>query len=210
MMRVTTRGEHRRAAILQAAYDLFIKQGYHGTSMRQIAKAAHLALGGLYNHFSSKEQVFEAVFRAYHPYHDVLPLIASAQGSTLEMLVQDAFQRMVKVIEERPGFLNLMLIEVVEFHSTHTRQLFATLLPQGMQIIEQMSKSFPEQMRDIPAPMVVRTFLGLFLGYYLTQTALAQEVRVEFTQNAMQQFVDIYLHGILAKPSPAKVNRSQE
>ena len=58
--------------------------------MRQIAQGAHIALGGLYNHFSSKEQVFEAVFLAFHPYHEVLPLIAAAQGANLEQLVQDA------------------------------------------------------------------------------------------------------------------------
>ncbi len=74
-----TRGEQTRTTILQVAHDLFIKQGYHGTSMRQIAQQANLALGGLYNHFSSKEQVFKAVFLAFHPYHEVLPLIASAQ-----------------------------------------------------------------------------------------------------------------------------------
>jgi len=208
-MTVTTRGELTRAAILQAAHDLFIKQGYHGTSMRQIARSAHLALGGLYNYFSSKEQVFEAVFKAYHPYHEVLPLIASAQGSNLEQMVQNAFQHMVQAIEDRPGFLNLMFIEAVEFKSTHTRQLFATLFPQGMQIIQHLTTSFPEQMRPLSAPMVVRTFLGLFLGYYLTQTALASASPIEFTQDAKQQFVDIYLHGILANPEQLNASRLQ-
>ena len=55
-----SRGEQTRNAILQAAHDLFVQQGYHGTSMRQIAKQAGLALGGLYNHFASKEDVFQA------------------------------------------------------------------------------------------------------------------------------------------------------
>ena len=45
--------------------------------------------------------------------------------------------------------------------------------------------------------MVVRTFLGLFFGYYLTETALAPGAPLEFRENAMQYFVDIYLHGIL-------------
>ena len=40
-----TRGEQTRQAILQAAHDLFIKQGYHGTSMRQITREADIALG---------------------------------------------------------------------------------------------------------------------------------------------------------------------
>jgi len=193
-----TRGEQTHIAILQAAHDLFIEQGYHGTSMRQIAQHANLALGGLYNHFSSKEQVFEAVFLTFHPYHEVLPLIAAAQGTNLEELMQDAIRRMVQAVEGRPDFMNLMFIEMVEFKSTHARQLFATLFPQGMQILQHLVGSFPEQIRPIPNPIVVRTFLGLFFGYYLTETALAPAAPLEFRENAMQHFVDIYLHGILA------------
>jgi AcrR family transcriptional regulator len=192
-----TRGEHTRTAILQSAHDLFIKQGYHGTSMRQIAQGTHIALGGLYNHFSSKEQVFEAVFIAFHPYHEVFPLIAAAQGANLDQLVHDAVRRMVQVIETRPDFMNLMFIEMVEFKSIHAQQLFASLFPQGMQILQHFVESYPEQIRSIPSPMVVRTFLGLFFGYYLTETAFAPAAPLEFRENARQYFVDIYLHGIL-------------
>jgi AcrR family transcriptional regulator len=196
------RREHTRTAILQAAHDLFLKQGYHGTSMRQIAQASHIALGGLYNHFPSKEKVFEAVFLAFHPYHEVLPMIAAAMGNNLEQLVQDAIHRMVQVVEGRPDFMNLMFIEMVEFNSVHARQLFAHLFPQGMQIVQQLGGSYLDQMRSIPPPMVVRTFLGLFFGYYLTETALAPAAPIEFRQDAMQYFVDIYLHGILAERPP--------
>ena len=94
-----SRGEQTRNAILQAAHDLFVQQGYHGTSMRQIAQQAGLALGGLYNHFPSKEAVFEAVFFTYHPYHEVLPLIAESQGNSLDEVVRDAARRMLAVME---------------------------------------------------------------------------------------------------------------
>jgi AcrR family transcriptional regulator len=194
----STRGEQTRTNILQSAHDLFIMQGYHGTSMRQIAQGAHIALGGLYNHFLSKEQVFEAVFIAFHPYHEILPMIAAAKGPDLEQLVQDAIQRMVQVVAGRPDFMNLMFIEMVEFKSIHAQQLFASLFPQGTQILQHFVETFPEQIRSIPPSMVVRTFLGLFFGYYLTETALAPGAPPEFRENAKQYFVDIYLHGVLA------------
>jgi AcrR family transcriptional regulator len=170
--------------------------------MRQIAQAAHIALGGLYNHFPSKENVFEAVYLAFHPYHEVLPMIAAAKGTNLEQLVQDAISRMVQVVEGRPDFMNLMFIEMVEFNSAHARQLFSSLFPQGMQLVQQLVEPYPEQLRSIPAPMVVRTFLGLFFGYYLTETALAPAAPIDFRQDAMKYFVDIYLHGILAENRP--------
>jgi len=192
-----TRGEQTHLAILQAAHDLFIKQGYHGTSMRQIAKEANIALGGLYNHFNSKEAVFEAVFQAFHPYHQVFPLILAAQGANLEELVQDAFQRILEVVEGREDFMNLMYIEMVEFKSVHARQLFTSIFPQGMQILQHLVGSYPEQLRTIPSPMVLRTFLGLFFGYYLTETALAPGAPKGFREDAMKYFVDVYLHGVL-------------
>ena len=43
---------------------------------------------------------------------------------------------MVQVVEGRPDFMNLMFIELVEFKSVHAQQLFASLFPQGMQILQ--------------------------------------------------------------------------
>ncbi len=197
-----SRGEQTRLVILQAAHDLFVKQGYHGTSMRQIAREANIALVGLYNHFNSKEAVFEAVYLAFHPYHQVFPLILAAHGTNLEELVQDAFHRLLEVVEGRQDFMNLMYIEMVEFKSVHAQQLFTIIFPQGIQILQHLMGSYPEQLRIIPSPMVLRTFLGLFFGYYLTEIALAPAAPAEFSQDAMQYFVDIYLHGILAAEQP--------
>ena len=52
------RGEQTQKDILQSALELFLNHGYHGTSMRRIAQQAGIALGGIYNHFSSKEDLF--------------------------------------------------------------------------------------------------------------------------------------------------------
>ena len=196
-----SRGEQTRTAILQAAHDLFIEQGYHGTSMRQVAAGAGVALGGLYNHFDSKEEVFEAVFMAYHPYHQVFPLILESQGDNLETLLKDALHRMVEAVEGRTDFMNLMFIELVEFKSVHMLKMFATLMPKGMEILQHLVQSYPDQMRLIPSPMVLRTFLGLFIGYYLTETAIGATAAPEFKQNALEHFIDIYLNGILAAKS---------
>ena len=41
-----TRGERTHETILQAAYQLFLELGYHGTSMRQIANELRLLWEG--------------------------------------------------------------------------------------------------------------------------------------------------------------------
>ena len=51
-----------RRQILDAAAKLFRKQGFKGTTMRQIAEAAQMKAGSLYYHFSSKDEVLAEVF----------------------------------------------------------------------------------------------------------------------------------------------------
>jgi len=191
-----TKGEHTRQAIVEAAHQLFIAQGYHGTSMRQIARQAGIALGGVYNHFPSKEAIFRAVFFAYHPYRDVLPALEAARGESIEDLLHDAADHMLAAIDKRPHFLNLLFIEIVEFKNIHTQELFTALLPRGMRILEQV-KNAPDKLRAIPEPMLIRTFIGLFFSYYLTELIFSRIAPPAFSENAMHYFVDIYLHGIL-------------
>ncbi|HIE1099212.1 TetR family transcriptional regulator [Stenotrophomonas maltophilia] len=55
------RNEQRVALILQAALQCFLAKGFHQTSMRDIAQAAGVSLGNLYNHFPGKEAIILAV-----------------------------------------------------------------------------------------------------------------------------------------------------
>src|SRR3990170_3199734 len=110
---VPSRGEQTRTQILAAAYLLFNHQGYHGTSMRQIAEHAGIALGGIYNHFENKQQIFVQVLLEHHPVYEMLPQLGLAQGETLHQLLADAVTRLAQRFNERLDFLNLMFIEMV-------------------------------------------------------------------------------------------------
>lgn len=192
-----SRGELSKNAILQSAYDLFASQGYHGTSMRQIAEKSEIALGGLYNHYDSKEQIFKAVLVEFHPLFEVLPALSAAQGETIEQLVKNALQRMLAALEERPNFMNLMFIEIVEFKSAHVSELFSEFLPSLLELIEHFRQLDRERLRDIPPIMLLRTFMGMFFGYYLSEVILAPNAPAEFCENAPDYFVEIFLHGTL-------------
>jgi AcrR family transcriptional regulator len=56
------RREATRAAIVKAAKRLFGERGFAGTTMDNVATAAHVAKGAVYHHFETKEALFEAVF----------------------------------------------------------------------------------------------------------------------------------------------------
>ncbi len=193
-----TKGELTRAAIVQAAHDLIITQGYHGTSMRQIAQEAGIAVGGIYNHFASKDEIFVAALETYHPYHDILPVLEIAQGETVTDFVRDAAASMVSALEKRPDFLNLMFIEIVEFKNQHIPHLFEAFYPKVGTLIQHFAEK-QGPLRPIPTPMVIRAFLGLFLSYYMTEMMMGEQFPSEIKENTLEYFVDIYLHGILAK-----------
>jgi AcrR family transcriptional regulator len=62
-----------RERILDAAESLFADRGFEGAAMRDIAAGADLNPASLYNHFTSKQALFEAVLeRGLHPLVDVL------------------------------------------------------------------------------------------------------------------------------------------
>ena len=53
--------------ILDQALDLFSENGYHGTSMREIAAAVGIKGSSLYNHFEGKEAIFNQLFKELAP-----------------------------------------------------------------------------------------------------------------------------------------------
>ncbi|WKE65247.1 TetR/AcrR family transcriptional regulator [Gallaecimonas kandeliae] len=55
----------RRAAITQAASEVFAQKGFQGTSVDDIARAAGVSKGSLYGYFKNKEDIFYATFQAY-------------------------------------------------------------------------------------------------------------------------------------------------
>jgi AcrR family transcriptional regulator len=85
--------QRRRRQIAEAAVKLFIKNGFHKTTTRQIAQAAGFSIGSLYEYVASKE--------------DVLYLVCDSIHTEVERLVTDAMNRagggvgaLVEVIRE--------------------------------------------------------------------------------------------------------------
>lgn len=195
---VLSRGERTRRAILDGAYRLIIKQGFAATSMREIAIQSHVALGGIYNHFGSKEEVFRAIVEERHPFIHILPVLQSVEGKTLEEFVRTAASTLVEQLRRHPDFLNLMLIEIVEFKARHVPGLFRKFLPLAMPVVRRLDP-LRSGMRDIPPMILARAFLGMFFSYYITEALLGRSLPPAMAAGAMDHFVDIFLHGVLVE-----------
>jgi AcrR family transcriptional regulator len=187
--------ERTRLSILDAAYNFFITQGFHGTSMRQIAQAAGFALGSTYNHFGSKEDIFVAILLERHPYHYIMPALQSAVGKTAEEFVKNAAQTLVTELGQHPEVFNLLLIEIVEFKGAHIPLIFKDVFPNVMKIAQKVSAF--QGLRPIPLPLLMRAFLATFFAYYLSEILLVNAPIPELHENSLEGFIDIFLHGIV-------------
>ena len=191
-----SKGERTRQTIEEAAYELFLEQGYSATSMRRIADRAGLALGGIYNHFPSKEEIFEAIILEKHPYKQILPVILDAPGNTLPEFVHNAAHALVDELGRRPDFIRLMFIEIVEFNSKHMPIFFEEIFPEFLPLIQRFQTPDGE-LRPIPTPLLLRAFLGMFFSFYMTELITDHMDIPEMHANALDGFVEIFLYGIL-------------
>jgi AcrR family transcriptional regulator len=196
-----TKGERTSQAIVDAAYRLFVEQGFHATSMRQIARDAGLALGGIYNHFESKEQIFDQVLIEKHPYRQVLDILRSAPGETVEEFVHNAASAILHELGARPEFLKLVFIELSEFKGKHAPHLFQTIFPQFLPLAQRFIGSSAQVRGELPMQGVLFSFLGILFSYYLTAAA-SGVAKDPAGADPMQVYIEIFLHGILKAEKP--------
>lgn len=87
-MRVVKTAEVRKQEVLACAMRLFAAQGYEATSINQIIAELRISKGAFYHHYSSKEDLVEALAAMY------AEEAASRARSVLEDASLDAFGRL--------------------------------------------------------------------------------------------------------------------
>lgn len=195
------KGEVTRLAVEDAAIRLFLEQGYHATSMRQIADRAGLALGGIYNHFSSKDEIFEAIIIDQHPYKKILPLILAVEGETAEDFFSNAFRIVIRELGQQPEFINLMFIELVEFKGRHGALMLREIAPKILPVFEKLVKSMKGLRVTNPA-VLMRSFFGMIISYFITDMIISNSVVVKLMpKNSTDLYIDLFLKGVLKEPA---------
>ena len=108
--------EQTRRAVVQAADDLFVANGWAATGMREVATTAGVALETVYAHFSSKRGLLRAVADAALVGDDApVPLAERPEflaiGNGLRAARVQAAARLVTAIQRRTGAVLKLLRE---------------------------------------------------------------------------------------------------
>jgi AcrR family transcriptional regulator len=115
-MGTSTKLEDRSAKIVDAAAKLFARQGYHGTSTREIAQHAGVSENTIFRHFSAKEDLFWAALSSRCSELElssdlVKGLIVSEEPEVVLPLILDL---LVDTALLRPELLRLLAIAFIE------------------------------------------------------------------------------------------------
>ncbi len=203
------KSEETRARIIETAHRLFVDHGYSATSMRDISQGAGVTVGAIYNHFATKEAIWLEVLMTHHPYRAIFAEILAAQGETVADVVRSAANGLVRALSGRPDLLNLMFIEIVEFKASHIPVLFQAILPELMRI-SSIFDGKRGKVRDLPLPILIRSFAGLIFSYNITGMLGSGLAEISNDEESLRQVVDLFLYGLLADDDAARDNAARK
>jgi len=107
----------RRAQILSTAIELFGKNGYHKTTVSDIAQAANMAQGTVYLYFDSKRSIFSAlVDKTLSLFHEIQQYGTSVDDfptiAHLHEQLPKMYRHVLLLLAESRTLVHLMLTEV--------------------------------------------------------------------------------------------------
>ncbi len=107
----------RRDMVVKSAVKIFIKKGYHGTTIEDICKATGIAQGTIYIHFKNKLDVFRAVLNSIRDqfFSIMRPLFAenhedvSSSGNEALNYIREKTLLILTVVHKNRGLMGMIL-----------------------------------------------------------------------------------------------------
>lgn len=108
------RKSHKRTAVIEAAAEEFLSHGFLGTSMDRIAEAANVSKRTVYNHFPSKDELFQAIIDQMSEQIDEMPTHEYSSVRTLDEQLLEIGNTFAETITGR-DFMKLSKIVISRF-----------------------------------------------------------------------------------------------
>ncbi len=197
------REDEVRSKIELAAIALFVRKGFHGTRIREIATEAGMSVGGLYAHYQGKDGLFEAIVKRYQR------LFASPDNPVLQHLASTRFPDDIpalagairQLIEEHRDFWLLWYVDVLEFQGRHFGDRFLHDLQHP--VLEARLAEVDRQGRlRVEARIAFRMVYMHVFNFLLVEILFGGRGHYGVpADQALEAITDVFLRGILASPS---------
>jgi AcrR family transcriptional regulator len=200
--------EARRSQILRASIDCFASEGFHRTTMGDIIKKSGLSAGAIYQYFSSKEAIIEAIASERHREETTIVQRFLDSGDLREGL--SALARDLFGLLERPGEKKRRKVAIQVWVEAMRSKDILRIVRRGLDQSGPIAAKLEAAQAggQLPAGVspaaLTRAMLALFQGFLLQQ---AWEPDVS---------VDEYLQGVLfliesafGPKNPAATNRQR-
>jgi len=200
--RQVDRAKRSRAQILAAALKLFSRVGYHGTSLRDIGRAAKASTGNVYHHFPDKEAIFTALIEEYlaaissldHPFNKAL--IAGAFPDDLEAMAR----ALRESIEQYRDQAMLVYVDAVEFDGKHLKRMYGEMADRFQAFLTQYGDRLRlDKLRDEVTPLTaIMVVTRCFIQYFAVEFAFRVPNHFgKSSDEAIKDIVDVLKFGIL-------------
>jgi AcrR family transcriptional regulator len=166
-------GEDTRQRILDVSAELFVDQGYDGTSLREIAERLGVTKAALYYHFASKDQIIRALLEPGNVLlTELIARLEAARGSeewadVLAWVVHQVFE-------------NLLFFRLVERNRQVMEEMMeAFASPEHEQMHERVEKAAAAASSTIVEQVRMTAALGAVTGFDNWAPTLLKEAPAE-------------------------------
>lgn len=184
-----------RRDIIQAARKLFAQQGFHGTTMRAIAREARVDSALIHHYFVSKEGVFTAAIGdAWRPEQIIDEVLRSGRGGEGERLIR-SFLSLWENPETRDPVLAVIRSAVSYDEAAQVIRDFV-----AGQIVGHIVGIISESLRQLRTTMIVSQIVGLLMVRYVIGIEPLASIDPELVAALLGPTLDRYLEDDLNIP----------
>ncbi len=204
----------KKDTIEDAARELFIKQGFHATSMRDISKRADVSLGNLYNYYETKESILESIINRYLTVIDeyLKTIFADIEEPMEPASLRKLGESVGRLVNEHSDFWLLMYIDVLEFQNRHFRKMFDGITDRfrkifGPRFIAAEARGDLRTGVDA-APAFTAAYMQFF-NYFLVEKLFGGNQHLGLTdEQALNCLTKIFAYGVLSEDSLARFKKT--
>jgi AcrR family transcriptional regulator len=188
----------RKASILAVAKVLFADKGYHGVSVDEIAKRLGVSPAVLYQHFSSKEALYEAALSSISCVRESYVSAIVSEPSDFGSVLMRMTHIYVDSVSRDPDYLRMELMSALE-GTAIAHQFFENRWRSFTDYIEFSIKELSKEDRvaSIDPRMASLMFQGMLREALYTKCILKEDRYKDLSlSNLIQQLIEFFLNSI--------------